>query len=376
MDITKTQKANTLLVVDDELVNLKLLISCLEDHYKVVVAHDGEEALAEVHESKPDLILMDVRMPKLDGFEACRRLKADTQTKNIPVIFMTALTDTGDKIKGFEAGAVDYLTKPVHYQEMLSRINAHLSLRNLQVILSQQNAAIEQKNLELQIQNMEMNALAQVVISDLKKPLVRQAGFTNVLVKELAKLPNQEPLNFLEEVEESRQKMVEVVDDMVLLVNVRSQEVVMEAPDMAAIIAQVRHRLGSMIKKFHGNIVTPTTWPIVWGYSPWIEKVWEIYISNALEYGGMPPKVEVGSTPDGESIRFWVRDNGRGFTSEQKDHLFVPLRHFDQSGTLKKGYGLKLSLVRRLIEKCGGQVGVETKIGRGSTFYFTLRAIA
>jgi signal transduction histidine kinase len=90
----------------------------------------------------------------------------------------------------------------------------------------------------------------------------------------------------------------------------------------------------------------------------------------------MPPKVEVGSTPDGESIRFWVRDNGRGFTNEQKDHLFVPLRHFDQNGTLKKGYGLKLSLVRRLVEKCGGQVGVETKIGRGSTFYFTLRAIA
>ncbi len=375
MNIT-TSKQNTLLIVDDEPINLNLLMSYLEDRYDVRVAQNGEEALIEANQTKPDLILMDVRMPKLDGFEACRRLKANRETNDIPVIFMTALVDTGDKVKGFEAGAVDYVTKPIQYKEMLARINAHLSLRNLQIVLEQQNTAIEQKNLELQRQNLELDALAQIVVSDLKKPLVRQAGFTNLLMKELSVLQNKEPLNFLQEIEQSRQKMADVVDNMVLLANVRTQEVVMDAPDMGAIIAQVRHRLTHRIDKFQGKIVAQKTWPIVWGYSPWLEEVWTTYISNALEYGGTPPRIELGASPDeNDQIRFWVCDNGPGFTAKQKNHLFVSLSQFDKIDTLEKSYCLKLSIVQMVIEKCGGKVGVETQVGRGSTFYFTLPGI-
>jgi len=192
---------------------------------------------------------MDVMMPKLNGFETCRRLKANLETSDIPVIFMTSLNNTEDKVKAFEVGAIDYITKPIQNKEALARINAHLTVRNLQKILKQQSAALEQKNRELQEQNLELGAYAQIVVSDLKKPLVRQAGFANVLIKELANLPNQEPLGFLQEIEESRQKMVDVVDDMVLLANVRTKEVVMEAPDMVTVIAQARHQVSSLVKK-------------------------------------------------------------------------------------------------------------------------------
>jgi DNA-binding response OmpR family regulator len=379
MDITSSEK-NTLLIVDDDPTNTQILSTYLQKlNYEVLTAQDGEDALAKLlhrNQVKPDLILLDVMMPNLDGFETCRRLKENAETREIPIIFMTALTNTEDKLKGFEAGAVDYITKPLQYEEVSARVNVHLTLKNLQKVLQQQNAAIEQKNLELQRQTMELDAFAQFVARDLKKPLVRQSGFTNVLHKELAVLPNPEPLKFLQEIEHSRHQMTSVVDDMLLLVNARTNEVVMEAPDMVTIIAEIRHRLSAMIDKYQAKIVVPATWPIVWGYSPWVQKVWETYIINGLKYGGSPPHLELGATPEGnEHIRFWVRDNGLGFTAKQQSHMFVPLIAIDQTDTLQEGYGLKLSIVRLLIEKCGGQVGVETQVGRGSTFYFTLPAL-
>ncbi|MDM8569360.1 hybrid sensor histidine kinase/response regulator [Thiotrichales bacterium HSG1] len=366
-------KQNTLLIVEDEPVNLNILISYLRDQYNVQVARDGEEALLQANNIKPDLILMDVRMPKLDGFETCKMLKKDRETSDIPVVFMTSLTDTEDKVKGFEVGAVDYITKPIQYKEVLARISAQLGLRNLQVILEQQKLAIEHKNQELQVQNMELNTFAKIVVNDLKKPLVRQASFTNILKKELA---NKESLNFLQEVEQSRHDMVGVVDDMVLLINIRTQEVVVEAPDMVSVIAEVRHKLTSLINKHNATIDAPPSWPIVWGYSPWIGTVWEIYITNALLYGGKPPKIKLGYDSEGEQIRFWVRDNSRGFTDNQQKQLFAPMSDIVKIETqLGKGYGLKLSIVRLIIEKCGGKVGVESEIGRGNMFYFTLPAI-
>ncbi len=376
MDITNFNQQNTLLIVEDEIVSLNLLLSYLENHYDVQVAKDGEEALKKVNIVKPALILMDVRMPRLNGFETCRRLKANGETGDIPVIFMTSLTEMDDKVKGFEAGAVDYITKPIQYKELLARISVHLSLRNLQIILEQQNTAIEQKNSELQSQNMELDVYAQILVDDLKMPLVKQAGFTNILMKELAE--SQKSLGFLQEIEQSRHKMSEAVDDMVLLANVRTQEVVMEAPEMVGILAKVRHNLTPIISELQGKLTIPATWPIVWGYSPWIEKVWEIYISNALNYGGTPPQVILGAAAikDKEQISFWVRDNGPGFSNEQKKQLFVPLSNVGKiETTFGKGYGLKLSIVQLAIEKCGGQVGVDTQIGHGSTFYFTLPAI-
>ena len=120
--------AATILLVDDKPANIKLLFDALEGTgYRTLVALDGESAVHLAKLASPDLVLMDVMMPGIDGFEACRRLKADPATGQIPVIFMTALTDTSDKIKGFKAGGVDYLTKPLQHDEVLARIDAHLS---------------------------------------------------------------------------------------------------------------------------------------------------------------------------------------------------------------------------------------------------------
>ena len=141
----------TVLIVDDAPANLGVIEDYLDAYnFEIVVARDGEEGIAIAHSMQPDLILLDVMMPGIDGFETCRRLKADESTQNIPVIFMTALNNIEDKLKGFEAGGVDYLIKPLQEQEVLARVKTHLALRNMQKQLEAKNVKLQQKIRECQ----------------------------------------------------------------------------------------------------------------------------------------------------------------------------------------------------------------------------------
>jgi DNA-binding response OmpR family regulator len=142
---TNTRKSNapTVLVVDDVPANLGVLLEFLgETGFKVLVAESGHGALEQIEYARPDIVLLDVIMPELDGLEVCRRLKADAGTRDIPVIFMTALTETVDKVAGFDAGGVDYVTKPVQPEEVLARVRAHLEIRRLQLELEEKNHAL------------------------------------------------------------------------------------------------------------------------------------------------------------------------------------------------------------------------------------------
>jgi len=142
---TETFKA-TLLVVDDIPSNISVLLTILKEvGFKTLVSTGGEDAIAKAEYACPDLILLDVMMPDLDGFETCKILKSKSSTKDIPIIFMTALTYTADKIKGFKLGAADYITKPFQHEEVLARIDTHLSLRNLQTQVKNQNIILEQE---------------------------------------------------------------------------------------------------------------------------------------------------------------------------------------------------------------------------------------
>jgi diguanylate cyclase (GGDEF)-like protein len=146
-----TRNHGTILIVDDTPTNLEILVDYLaEQGFDISVAMDGLSALEQISETRPDLILLDVRMPGIDGFETCRRLKAQEDTNHLPVIFMTALADIEDKVKGFQVGAVDYVTKPIQQEEVLARVTTHLTLRRLQVKLEENNARLQQEILERQ----------------------------------------------------------------------------------------------------------------------------------------------------------------------------------------------------------------------------------
>ncbi len=169
--------AGKILIVDDSPTNLRVLLDYLEKSgFDVLVAPNGERALRQLDLIRPDLILLDVLMPGIDGFETCRRLKMNSQTRNIPVIFMTALSDPLDKVKGFEVGGVDYVTKPLQYQEVLVRVNTHLKIRQLQeqlqaqnIRLEAQNALLEEKNAQLEREIAERAQTEQVLKQTLRQ---------------------------------------------------------------------------------------------------------------------------------------------------------------------------------------------------------------
>jgi signal transduction histidine kinase len=163
-----------------------------------------------------------------------------------------------------------------------------------------------------------------------------------------------------------------VVQELLLLSSVRKAEVSTEPLDMTRLVTRAEFRL-TYLKQEHGaEIAYPAAWPTARGYGPWVEEVWTNYISNGIKYGGDPPHLELGATLEGETIRFWVRDNGPGVPAGDRSRLFTPFTRLHQ--VRATGHGLGLSIVRRIVDKLGGQVGVESCSGQGSTFYFTLPA--
>ena len=162
--------------------------------------------------------------------------------------------------------------------------------------------------------------------------------------------------------------------ELLLLASVRQMDdVAVTILEMGDYIEDIKTRLGDMIKMRNVEIHVQESWPVAWGYGPWVEEVWVNYLSNAIKYGGQPPRVELGATvPEVATgqVRFWVQDNGAGLTPEEQARLFTPFTRLDQ--TRATGHGLGLSIVRRIVERLGGQVDVDSTPGEGSVFGFTL----
>ena len=172
MSNPQTSYKGNILVVDDTPANLRLLAGMLTKHeYKVRLIPNGSLALKAVQTAPPDLILLDIMMPEMDGYQVCERLKADETTHDIPVIFISALDEVLDKVKAFAAGGEDYVTKPFQVEEVLARVESHLNLRALQKQLQQANAELMQANISLTESNQELDAFAHTVAHDVKNPL-------------------------------------------------------------------------------------------------------------------------------------------------------------------------------------------------------------
>lgn len=244
--------------------------------------------------------------------------------------------------------------------------------------------ALRHRTAELQARNEELDAFAHTVAHDIKGIAGRIVGYTLLLEEDFDQLPADEAKEYLGTISRSGRKMSAIIDELLLLAGVRSMRPQTAPLDMAAIVAEVLQRLHDLIAESQAQIILPQSWPLAEGYAPWIEEVWVNYVSNAIKYGGNPPHVEIGATvlpaPPGDAdtgrgqVRFWVRDNGNGLTPEEQSRLFVPFSRLDQ--VTIKGYGLGLSIVRRIVEKLGGQVGVASAVGQGSTFSFTLPAVS
>lgn len=406
MDMGDTQDVKTaqrILIVDDQPRNLRLLEKMLGgQNYQVQTISSGAEALLAARNWRPDLILLDIMMPEINGYAVCRELKADAQTARIPVIFLSALTETPDKLKGFDAGGIDYITKPFKLQEVLARVETHLAIQTLQRQLEEANtrlttqvAELAGMNKELRARNEELDAFGHTVAHDLKNPLGLISGYAELLGVDADSLSPPEVRFYAEHIMRGVRKMHTIVNNLLLLASARKMEVEPQPLDMAEIVAGALERLTNVIEQQQATLILPETWPVALGLAPWVEEVWANYISNALKYGGRPaqglaPRVELGATLLNDKLQldgtglpplppiphpnakvcFWVQDNGPGLTAEEQTRLFTPFVRLDQARI--KGHGLGLSIVRRIIERLNGEVGVTSEVGQGSLFYFTL----
>ena len=232
---------------------------------------------------------------------------------------------------------------------------------------------IRQHRDELQARNEELGAFAHTVAHDLKNPLTLVVGFADMLSDLFPSMPQTEVEQYLGIIIEHGKKMGHIIEALLLLAVVRgTKEVEIDEVDMGFIVAETLRRIEFMVKEYNAEVILPPTWPTVYGYGQWLEEVWYNYLTNALKYGGRPPRLELGyEMISGKMARFWVKDNGAGFSIDQPEKLFTPLSKLTPSD-YQTGHGLGLSIVRRIVERLGGKVGVESKLGEGSKFYFTL----
>lgn len=249
--------------------------------------------------------------------------------------------------------------------------SAAIAIDNAQLV-----ETLRQQTLELQARNDELDAFAHTVAHDLKTPLGPIIGLAELLENFYDSLPREQRAEALHVIARSGQRMNNIINELFLLAKMRDANIKLEPVDMANVVAEVEQRLDYMLKEKQVKINLPDSWPLAEGYGPWIEEIWANYISNAIKYGGQPPRIELGATRQADGfIRFWVWDNGAGLSQKEQSLLFVPFTQLNK--VRAQGHGLGLSIVRRIAEKLGGEVGVESRgiPGQGSLFFFTLPAV-
>ncbi|MBN1965615.1 MAG: PAS domain S-box protein [Anaerolineae bacterium] len=217
----------------------------------------------------------------------------------------------------------------------------------------------------------ELDAFDRMVAHDLTNPLAIILGYSTLLAEEMDDMPPDQVRECLRTVATTTDNTIRLVEELLLFAAVRKRDEVELGPlDMETITHEACERLSRQLADSETDLVMPESWPVAVGYGPWITEVWTNYISNAIKYGGAPPRVELGATVEDGGVRFWVRDNGPGLTEKEQAQLF---QEFTRLHTHRgKGYGLGLSIARRIVERLGGEVAIDSAPGQGSTFSFRL----
>jgi signal transduction histidine kinase len=346
----------TILIVDDTPANLSVLVDCLSQAgYSLMVAEDGEDALAQTARTLPDLVLLDVMMPGLDGFETCRRLKAAERTRGIPVIFMTALTDIAEKVRGFEAGAVDYVTKPIQHEEALARIATHLTIRRLSHELQQQ-LALKDK-------------FMRIAGHDLRNPLS-----LILMSSELAQRKNVPPelADYLKSIHSSARQMRGIIDTFLAIQKPGSP---LGRVDLNAIAraAVAQHGPAAERKSITVTLELADPLPPARADGGHAYQALVNFLSNALKF--LPPggAATVRTCAGEDTVRIEVQDNGPGVPPAERPALFTEYARLSNLPTAgEESTGLGLAIVKHLVESQGGRVGASFPPEGGSLFWFEL----
>lgn len=404
-----------ILIAEDSPTQAEQLRHILEQHdYRVSVAGNGQEALALINKNRPMIVITDIIMPQMDGYQLCKKIKSDENLKEIAVILLTSLSDPKDVVKGLECGADNFITKPYEERYLLSRIQyllANWGLRHdekiqvgveiffagqryfitsdrlqiLNLLLSTYETAI-QKNLELkkiedelrrlneqlEVSNRELEAFSYSVSHDLRAPLRGIDGFSQALLEEYTDRLNDQGKDYLHRISAASKRMGQLIDDLLGLSRVTRSEMHREKVDMSALVqsiaAEIKRAQPERKAEFiiADGIVTD-------GDARLLRIALENLLGNAWKFTSKRPyaTIEFGVTQHGGKSDYFVRDNGAGFDMAYADKLFSAFQRLHSPAEFP-GTGIGLAIVQRIIHRHQGHIWAEGAIDKGATFYFTL----
>jgi len=403
------------LVIEDSPTQAAHLASILETHgYRVAIASCGREALASLCGRKPDIIISDVMMPEMDGYELCSIIKSDPRLGDIPVILLTALDNPKDVIKGLECGADNFITKPYSEEHLLARIeqirlNRDLSRGKessaeteiffagrtyviaadrrqiLNLLLSTYEASIRKNNelvtardelnrlnKKLEAANRELEAFNYTVSHDLRSPLTGISGYCQILTDICGEKLDEQCIGYVRMVEASASRMDQLITTILNFSRVGSIELHREPVDLSEIsrVVAANLRMSDPRRQVSFSIAEGV---VVNGDRRLLRIVMENLIGNAWKYTGTQEvaSIEFGASDrDGGTVCF-VQDNGTGFDMTRTDRLFAPFQRLHRKEDFE-GHGIGLATVHRIIERHGGRIWAESAPGKGATFSFTL----
>jgi signal transduction histidine kinase len=365
------EKVNVLLV-DDQEENLFAFESILEDPGRnLVKARSGEEALKLLYKQDYAVILLDVRMPGMDGFETAGFIRARPRSRHIPIIFITAFDDTLDRIsKGYSIGAVDYIMKPVNADILRSKVRVFVELAEKTRSLEREVAERRRIEEELRSSNRELEAFSYSVSHDLRGPLRAVSGYADLLAEDyLSNLPDDVSKNCILRIGASARQMNDLIEDLLAFSRLAREKIqcmpVDPAEALEAAIGQVT--LGD------AELCRDTAFPPVVGHPVLLAQALTNLLSNAIKFvkPGARAQVRVRGEANGERTRIWIEDNGIGIAPEFHERIFQVFERLNpQSGY--PGTGIGLAIVRRALERMGGKCGVESAPGQGSRFWIEL----
>lgn len=380
-----------ILIVDDTPENLTILGEFLSK-YKIRVALDGIKALAiAFSDPKPDLILLDIMMPQMDGFEVCRKLKENPSTKDIPVIFISAMNEVTDKVRGFQEGAVDYVTKPFQIEEVESRIETHLALSDLRNRLKNINAELEKKVMERTSELLlakdkaeESDRIKSYFLSlmshELRTPMSGILGFSDFLMTDLE---NEEQREYASIINQSAKRLHATLDSILSFSNAESGklkphycgfEIVEKTKGLLRI-----HESRAQEKNIPLNFRSECDCLIVKLDETMFEIIINQLISNAVKYsdnGEISTEIFTEISDGQEFCGIRVMDQGRGISDEKQSLIFEEFRQADEGrGRGFEGVGLGLTLVKKYTELMNGKIELISRVNAGSTFIVKLPVV-
>ncbi len=352
-----------ILIVDDVTRNIQIISTILkQEGYKMSFARSGESALELVKKNQFDLILLDIMMPGIDGHETCQRLKSDPDTKDLPVIFLTAKTDPDSIVKGFDLGAVDYITKPFRASELLARVKTHLQLKYAQENLREANATKDR--------------FFSIIAHDLKGPFNSLLGYTDVLMNYWDSYPDEKRKEFVKTIHQQSDRLFRMLENLLewsrmQLGKIKRRPVMINLSQLGN--SELMFLKPQAEKK---KITLKTDIPEdaqAFGDGNMLSTVIRNLLSNAIKFTHPEGEIRISARPEGDLMQISVSDNGVGIAEDNIAKLFRIDKHFSTYGTNKEaGTGLGLILCKDFVEKNGGRLWVESELGQGSHFKLTI----